>query len=673
MRENVLVPILCLLWLCSCNNTEKYSEQGTIQDSIRYYINKSFDFKHTDQEIAFTAAKAYELIKQTKIDSLYIVNSFFVSYAYDNIGEKELFRDINYQMVEIAKKRNDSINLARAYNHIGESYKRGINIDSAFYYYSRALRIYQKKKNNLEVGKLNLKIAKEKYFYRDYFGSEKSAVIAFGYLRLVENIQPIFETNTLLGLNCVMTKDYFKAQDYFLKAYNQITSNTEQKFTELQLKAVAINNLAYINIQLNNFEKAMTFIEEGLNEPNLKVEHPELYATFFFNRGIVNFKTKNYSRVTSDLHQSLRVRKELKLFFRIAECEMALADYFNVIKEKDSAIFYAQSAYKKTKDIGLLSLHLDAVDALVKIDNANFVKHSKERIQLSDSLLNTERKIAEKFARIEFETDEIILEKEKAEQEREQMLLILVLVLFSGSLLLIILWQRNKQKQLILINSQQKASEEIYQLMLDQQIRFDEGREKEKKRISRELHDGVMNKLAGIRYNLFKLEKKQDTETIQNCLQHIAELHTVEKEVRDIAHDLNFEVFSPKNDYASLLNTLVRENEYERVYITLEIQKEIVWESISSIIKMNCYRILQECFNNIRKHSQATEVNVHFQLMSEQLILEILDNGLGFDPKKTKSGFGLSSIEERLKTIKGTFIISSKKKKGTRIKVIIPL
>lgn len=304
---------------------------------------------------------------------------------------------------------------------------------------------------------------------------------------------------------------------------------------------------------------------------------------------------------------------------------------------------------------------------------ANFVKHSKERIQLSDSLLNTERKIAEKFARIEFETDEMILEKEKAEQEREQMLLILVLVLFSGGLLLIILWQRNKQKQLILINSQQKASEEIYQLMLDQQIKFDEGREKEKKRISGELHDGVMNKLAGIRYNLFKLEKKQDTETIQNCLQHIAELHTVEKEVRDIAHDLNFEVFSPKNDYASLLNTLVRENEYKGVYITLEIQNEIVWESISSIIKMNCYRILQECFNNIRKHSQAKEVNVHFQLMSEQLILEIFDNGLGFDPKKTKSGFGLSSIKERVKTMKGTYIINSKKKKGTTIKVNIPL
>ncbi len=292
---------------------------------------------------------------------------------------------------------------------------------------------------------------------------------------------------------------------------------------------------------------------------------------------------------------------------------------------------------------------------------------------MSDSLLNTERKIAEKFARIEFETDEIILEKEKAEQEREQMLLILVLVLFSGGLLLIILWQRNKQKQLILINSQQKASEEIYQLMLDQQIRFDEGREKEKKRISRELHDGVMNKLAGIRYNLFKLEKKQDTETIQNCLQHIAELHTVEKEVRDIAHDLNFDVFSNKNDYATLLNTLIKDNEDEYLYIDLEVTESIQWESIPSLVKMNCYRIIQEALTNIKKHAKASKVNINFTSQPNQLSIIIIDNGIGFNPNKIKLGLGLKNIKERAETLEAIIKIQSKVQQGTKIEIQIPI
>ncbi|WP_396153838.1 tetratricopeptide repeat protein, partial [Flavobacterium sp.] len=401
MKKKLVGFIICLLCFCSCHDAEKFSNHDEIQDSINYYLNKSFDFKLTNQEIANTTAKAHELIKQTKIDSLYMINNFFVSYAYDNIGEKEVFRIINHEMVEVAKKLNDSINLARAYNHIGDSYNEGINIDSAFYYYTKAEKIYLKKKNYLEVGKLNLRVAKEKYFYRDYFGSEKSAVIATGYLRFEKNVEQMFNAYTLMGIACIETKDFLKAQDYFSKAYILITTNTDQKFTEFQLKAVAINNLACLNIEIKNYKKALVLVEEALNEPNLEEEYPGLYATLLLNRGTVNLKLKNYSIVVNDLYKSKVIRKKFKLLSAVAKSEMALVNYFDAIKEKDSALFYAQNAYKNAKETGILSLHLEAVDVLVNIDEENFAKHSKERIQLSDSLINTERKIAEKFARIE--------------------------------------------------------------------------------------------------------------------------------------------------------------------------------------------------------------------------------------------------------------------------------
>ncbi|WP_396153057.1 sensor histidine kinase, partial [Flavobacterium sp.] len=262
---------------------------------------------------------------------------------------------------------------------------------------------------------------------------------------------------------------------------------------------------------------------------------------------------------------------------------------------------------------------------------------------------------------------------EKAEQEREQMLLILVLVLFSGGLLLIILWQRNKQKQLVLINNQQKASEEIYQLLLDQQIKFDEGREKEKKRIARELHDGVMNKLAGIRFNLFKLENKQDSATIEDCLQHVSELHHVEKEIRSIAHDLNMDIFSPKNDYSALIETLAKENDTYDFDLILEMDKAIEWHSISSIIKMNCYRILQESFSNIVKHAEPQKVEVRFSELNGILKLEITDDGVGFDLESQKRGLGIKNILERAQSMKARCHIKSETGKGTTIRIEIPL
>lgn len=195
-----------LFFLClGCTNSKDFSEDKKRRDSIDYYLKKSFNFKLSDQEIALTTAKAHRLIKQTKIDSLYIINNFFVSYAYDNIGEKKLCRNINSEMVEVAKKLNDSINLARAYNHIGDSYCKGLNSDSAFFYYIKAEKIYLKAGDNLGVGKINLKMANEKYYLKDYFGCEKSAVVASSYFRFEKNLEQMFETYNLLGITSIET------------------------------------------------------------------------------------------------------------------------------------------------------------------------------------------------------------------------------------------------------------------------------------------------------------------------------------------------------------------------------------------------------------------------------------------------------------------------------------
>ncbi len=182
-----------------------------------------------------------------------------------------------------------------------------------------------------------------------------------------------------------------------------------------------------------------------------------------------------------------------------------------------------------------------------------------------------------------------------------------------------------------------------------------------------------MNRLAGIRFNLFRLEKKRDDETIDRCLEHVAQLHQVEKEIRNIAHDLNDEAFLPDNNYALLLRELAKENEYDGISVTLNIQDNIIWESVSSVIKMNCYRIIQESLNNIRKHAGATQVCIIFRLESNRLVLEISDNGIGFDLQTVTSGLGLSGIQERIKSMNGRYTLVTEKKKGATTIINIPL
>jgi len=110
-----------------------------------------------------------------------------------------------------------------------------------------------------------------------------------------------------------------------------------------------------------------------------------------------------------------------------------------------------------------------------------------------------------------------------------------------------------------LLQDQQKANEEIYQLLQNQQNKMDEGRQLEKKRIAQDLHDGIMNRLASTRLNLHVIAENSETETIKKCLPFIDGIQEIEKEIRNIAHDLNSNVFSNKASFIGIIESFIEE------------------------------------------------------------------------------------------------------------------
>ena len=241
-------------------------------------------------------------------------------------------------------------------------------------------------------------------------------------------------------------------------------------------------------------------------------------------------------------------------------------------------------------------------------------------------------------------------------------------------MLFVITKQRSKQKELLLLQSQQKANEEIYQLMLTQKTTEETARQTEKKRIALELHDGIMNKLASTRLNLFVLSKKTDTATIEKCLTHISDIYTIEQETRSIAHDLNQDVFKEANSFISLLKDFIaQQNDTSNSRYILELQDEIKWIEISSEIKMNLYRIIQEASHNINKYSKAKNVVVSIIQDGNNICMSITDDGVGFDTKTIKDGIGIQNMQQRIKALRGKITINSIQKNSTAINLSIPI
>lgn len=316
---------------------------------------------------------------------------------------------------------------------------------------------------------------------------------------------------------------------------------------------------------------------------------------------------------------------------------------------------------------------MDALKLMAKLDGGTKgIEYLNEHIRLGDSLLIKERNIRNKFARIEFETDRIQTENQQLSKERQIFLLSSVGLLVLLFLLYIIISQRSKNKELEFTKKQQEANEEIYNLMLAQQEKVDEGRTQEKKRISEELHDGVLGKLFGTRLSLDSLNMVQTDEAVKTRSQYINELKNIETEIRKISHDLNSDFISGTgfiDIIKKLIDTQSLAYQYDYKFTN---DNSIDWEELPNKTKIHIYRMLQECMQNIYKHANASLVKISFQLKNNVILLTIEDNGSGFNINKAKRGIGLKNIDSRVSDIKGKAEVFSKIDIGTKIKISIP-
>lgn len=94
---------------------------------------------------------------------------------------------------------------------------------------------------------------------------------------------------------------------------------------------------------------------------------------------------------------------------------------------------------------------------------------------------------------------------------------------------------------------------------------------------------------------------------------------------------------------------------------------------LNSDLRRQLYLVFKEAINNVARHAEATLVEVDLRLDRAAIVLEIRDNGRGFDSRQAGTGNGLDSLRNRAQRLKGTFSVESGEKKGTRLKFRVPL
>ena len=204
--------------------------------------------------------------------------------------------------------------------------------------------------------------------------------------------------------------------------------------------------------------------------------------------------------------------------------------------------------------------------------------------------------------------------------------------------------------------------------------------ERERKRISMELHDELGQSLAVLKLQIRAIERglgddQQDLK--EGCLELLLYLDGVIDDVRRLSRDLSPSILEDLG-LQSALKYLI--NEVSKHYtVSQAFEVEDLDQLFPAEAQIIIYRIFQECLTNISKHAGATEVSVAVKEHDGLISLMIEDNGAGFDPalvlarRAAGRGLGLAALDERARMLGGTLEIRSQPGAGTRMTCIIPV
>jgi signal transduction histidine kinase len=198
----------------------------------------------------------------------------------------------------------------------------------------------------------------------------------------------------------------------------------------------------------------------------------------------------------------------------------------------------------------------------------------------------------------------------------------------------------------------------------------------ERQRLARDLHDSVTQSIYGVSVLAEATARLLESNETETAVENLRELRQAAlKALRELRHMI-FELRPPELEKLGLVAALrARLATVEgRAGLKTEMHCDGA-DDLPLAVADGLYRIAHEAFSNSVKHARAARIRLGLERVEDDVILEILDDGLGFDVEagKSKGGLGLRGMEERAEKMGGTLSIETESGHGTSIRVCVPV
>jgi signal transduction histidine kinase len=453
-----------------------------------------------------------------------------------------------------------------------------------------------------------------------------------------------------------------------LVVYNKEGDNRDIIKTYIQLGKV--NLVEQPAMAINWLNKAY---QTALDEKSytLAAKASQNIALYHFTQDNID-SIVHWSKISQRLNRSNELALTLNNFVNLG--------YGYYMQEKDdSALHYYQLAevlaLKDNQADDLLDIYKNLANYFAVTGEPQQANIYYDRaLSLNDSLSNLSKYIQFANAQELYYTKEL---KAKSLVEREKRIKWTVAGIGALSLALVLgLFYRQRQKA---IQSQLQLERQEFAQFIEKKEKSNlqailNALEKERSRISKELHDKIGAGMSTVRLYFEAIEKQLETqdEAAKERLENVNTLlsNTV-KDVRHLSQSLSTGILSDFGLETALLD--LKETISKSGVLQFKLVYSIKQQQLSKNAQINIYRIVQEMVNNTIKHAEANMIVLNLFSDKQSIKLQYQDNGKGFDEKIIEKGLGLQHIEERIASLDGTYIREANTGKGTHYTITIPI
>lgn len=425
------------------------------------------------------------------------------------------------------------------------------------------------------------------------------------------------------------------------------------------LVAYAYSNLANVAEAAKAFEEA-----EGYFKAAIEMEDVPVFdnTRFKFFLGSFYQRQKRYEEANAMLLDGIRAAEQIG-------AKNLVSSFLSILPETLSA----RREYK---------LAYEYLDRLFKENEQKHEDQLKEKVNEMDIQYETLQKEKENLAlRTQNAEQSVTLAEEKARGRQRLLMASLLGVFLLGTILAFVFYQRQiQQKEAILVQETLIKDQKLTQLQQEQKIvafkSMITGEESERKRLAKELHDGLGGMLSNLKLALSPPENGDhlDSGDQERIVTHALQMaDRASEELRRIAHNMMPQSLAKFGLITALEDLCDDINFAGKMEVTF--QHFNVDDSQVAAINLAVYRLVQELLNNIVKHAEATEVTVQLSQNATTLLVTVEDNGKGFDLEQAlaEKGHGLSNLQSRVEALTGELEIDTRPEEGTSVQIQLPI